>query len=218
MLSSALATRLYAILDITRTEQRGLDPLAVMDAWLDAGVRLVQLRAKTLASGPMLALADALAVRARDAGAVFIVNDRADIARMAGASGVHVGQGDLGPADVRRVVGAAAVVGLSTHTPSQLADAVGAAVDYVAVGPVFATSTKEHPDPVVGLDGVRAAAAVAATAGVPLVAIGGITLSRAPDVIRAGASAVAVVADLLAGDVDARAREFLSALGAARVG
>ena len=93
--------RLYAILDIDTLTARGLDPRVVLDVWLASGVRLVQLRAKTLASGPMLELAEALTTACRQAGALFIVNDRADIARLAGADGVHVGQRDLSPQDVR---------------------------------------------------------------------------------------------------------------------
>jgi thiamine-phosphate pyrophosphorylase len=208
--------RLYAILDIDLLEQRRLDPLRVLDVWLDAGVRLIQLRAKTMASGAMLALAETMAVRARAAGATFVVNDRADIAKLAGADGVHVGQDDLPPADVRRVLlPAPAIVGLSTHDEAQARDACAQPISYLAIGPVFATTSKAQPDPVVGLAGVRMAAALAAPHALPVIAIGGITLERAPSVIAAGASSVAVISDLLADDLAARARAFVDALSRA---
>jgi thiamine-phosphate pyrophosphorylase len=206
--------RLYAILDIDLLEQRRLEPLRVLDVWLDAGVRLIQLRAKIMASGAMLPLAETIAQRARAAGATFVVNDRADVAKLAGADGVHLGQEDLRPADVRRVLlPPPAIVGLSTHNEAQACDACAQPISYLAIGPVFATTSKARPDPVVGLDGVRLAVACAASHALPVVAIGGITLERAPSVIAAGASSVAVISDLLADDLAARARAFLDALG-----
>ncbi len=160
----------------------------------------------------MLELADRLVELCREADAIFIVNDRADIARLSSATGLHVGQDDLSPADARLVVGVDAVVGISTHNTEQVVRAIDEPVDYVAVGPVFATSSKERPDPVVGLDGVRAAHAIVAPRALPVVAIGGITIERARLVIDAGASSVAVISDLIAGDPEARARAFLDAL------
>ncbi len=206
--------RLYAILDIDLLAQRRLEPLHVLDAWLDAGVRLIQLRAKRMASGAMLALAETSVERTRAAGATFIVNDRADIATLASADGVHLGQDDLRPADVRRVLlPPPAIVGLSTHNQEQAREACAQPISYLAIGPVFATTSKARPDPVVGLDGVRMAAACAAPHALSIVAIGGITLERAPSVIAAGASSVAVISDLLTDDLSARARAFLDALG-----
>ena len=191
-------------------------PVALLDAWLGAGIRLTQLRAKTMPSGAMLELADAMAARCRAAGATFIVNDRADIAAMCGADGVHVGQEDISPAAVRRIFGpgAAPIIGLSPHPAAQLDAASREPISYLAFGPVFSTTSKERPDPVVGLDGVRLAAARAREAGLPLVAIGGITLATAPDVIAAGADAVAVISDLLVGAPGVRARAFLESVGA----
>jgi thiamine-phosphate pyrophosphorylase len=203
---------LYAILDADAVVARHLAPLAVLDAWLAAGVRLVQLRSKTMGSGPMVELADECVRRARLAGAAVIVNDRADVARMSGSAGVHVGQADLAPGAARAVVGPSAAVGLSTHSEAQVAAAIGEPIDYIAIGPVYETSTKDQPDQVVGLDGIRRARLLARPAGLPLVGIGGITSDRARAVIHAGASSVAVIADLLAGDPEARAREFLRAL------
>lgn len=208
----SLGSRLYAILDVDRATASGLTPLELAERWLDAGVRLFQLRAKQMASGAMLELAAALEARAVRAGAVFIVNDRADVARLSGASGVHVGQGDLGPADARRVVGPDAIVGVSTHTDAQVRRALTEPASYVAVGPVFSTRSKANPDPVVGVDGVARAAALVRPSGRPLIAIGGIDVIHAPRVIDAGADAVAVIGDLLVGDPAARVREYLGAL------
>ncbi len=185
--------------------------MQVMRAFLSAGVGFVQLRAKTWESGAFLDLACDMTTGAGPA-AMVIVNDRADIAAIAGAAGVHVGQTDLPPAHVRRLVGDGAVVGLSTHSDSQLTAAVAAPVSYLAVGPVFGTETKETGYDAVGLDAVRRAAAIAGRAGIPLVAIGGITLERAPAVIESGADSVAVISDLLIGDPESRARAFISAL------
>jgi thiamine-phosphate pyrophosphorylase len=192
---------------------RQLDARAVFRGWLDAGVRLVQLRAKTLASGPLLALAQELAAESRRADATFVLNDRADLARLAGASGVHVGQTDLSPVDARRVLGPGAIVGLSTHSEAELAAAMEEPVDYVAVGGVFPTSMKSPGHPVVGLDFVRRAAALGAAHGKPIVGIGGITIERAASVLDAGASSIAVITDLLSGDPIVRVREYLAVLG-----
>ena len=145
-----------------------------------------------------------------DAG--VIVNDRADLTVLAGASGVHVGQTDLPPADVRRIVGTEAVVGLSTHTSTQIDDALQQAISYLAIGPVYGTATKATGYEAVGLNAVRDAVQRAAPRRVPVVAIGGMTLASAPGAIEAGADAVAVIGDLLIGDPEARARQYLSAL------
>jgi thiamine-phosphate pyrophosphorylase len=155
----------------------------------------------------------AIEEQARHAGGVVIVNDRADIARLAAAGGVHVGQDDLPPRAVRHLVGADALVGLSTHADAQLVAALVEPVSYVAVGPVFGTVTKETGYAARGLEAVRAARARVASHDLPIVAIGGITLSRAPAVIDAGAQSVAVITDLLStGDPAGRVREFVRAL------
>ena len=206
---------LYAIVDVDVCLAAGLTPEIVAAAYLRAGVSHVQIRAKHLASGAFLELVNAVVPAARGAGATLLVNDRVDVARSAGV-GVHLGQEDLPVAAARRLLGPAAVIGRSTHTAAELAAALAEPVTYVAYGPVFATRTKVNPDPVVGLDGIRAAAAAAAAAGLPLVAIGGITLATARAVTGAGATAVAVIGDLLAeaADPEVRARQFLSALAA----
>lgn len=205
---------LYAIVDLDVCARAGRDPSAVAADLVGAGVRLLQIRAKDHPAAPVLALVEAVLAVARPAGATVIVNDRVDIAGAASA-GVHVGQADLPPAVARRLLGPAAVIGVSTHTPAQLATALTAPVDYVAYGPVFATTTKADPDPVVGLDGLRIAARRAAAAGLPLVAIGGITADTAAQVAAAGAAAVAVIGDLVghAEPPAQRARRFLVALG-----
>lgn len=201
--------RLYAVLDVDLITARGGSPERIAREWVDAGVRLLQLRAKSLSGRPFLQLAERLAAVSRDAGATFIVNDRADVAHLSGAAGVHVGQSDLMPADARRVLGDSALVGLSTHSESQLGDALMHPIDYVAIGPVFLTTSKKSPDSVVGLAGVRAAAGAAAPRGLPVVAIGGITLDRVASVLEAGATSVAVISALLDGEPEERAKAFL---------
>jgi len=203
---------LYAILDYDLVQARRLSVLDVADAWLDAGVRLIQLRAKRLESGPMLALADQLVSRASRSGATIIINDRADVAVLAGAAGVHLGQGDLSPADARQIVGPDRLVGLSTHAADQVKAGCEAPVSYIAIGPVFPTSSKDDPDPVVGLEGVRRAVSIAGVSGLPVVAIGGITLEQAAAVREAGAASLAVISDLLIGSPGARAAAWLAAL------
>jgi thiamine-phosphate pyrophosphorylase len=208
---------LYAILDADVAASRSADAVALLDIWLAHDIRFVQLRAKTLDGGRFLDLARRMAGRLARAGGTLIVNDRADIARLAGAHGVHVGQDDLSPVEVRRIAAREAVVGLSTHTEVQLRDALASPVDYVAVGPIFETRTKgPAASAPVGLDGVRMAAGHARAAGVPLVAIGGITLSTARAVLDAGARSVAVIADLLADDPAARAKAYRDALDLGR--
>ncbi|HXI28376.1 MAG TPA: thiamine phosphate synthase [Vicinamibacterales bacterium] len=204
---------LCAIVDADAAVRAGWRPVDLATAFLDGGARFLQLRAKAMASGPLLETTAAIMALARSYGATLIVNDRADIARLAGAGGVHVGQDDLAPAAVRAIVGPDAIVGLSTHTIEQIDRAVGEPVGYVAIGPVFGTATKVTGYDRVGLDMVRAAAARASARGLPLVAIGGITLETAASVLAAGATSVAVIGDLLAGgDPERRTREFLAAL------
>jgi len=201
---------LYPIIDSDVCRARGLDPVAVARACLAGGARVLQLRCKGLPSGAFLALAEELVLAARPAGAEIIVNDRADIARLSGAAGLHVGQEDLSVDDARAITGPAAIVGLSTHDRRQVDDALAGPATYVAVGPIFGTATKETGYTARGLELVR----YAAGRGKPIVAIGGITLERAALVVEAGASAVAVIGDLLIdGDPEARTRAFVARLG-----
>jgi thiamine-phosphate pyrophosphorylase len=164
-------------------------------------------------SDAFLATASALVQLAHRHRARLIVNDRADIARLAAADGVHVGQDDLRPEQVRTVFGADGVVGLSTHTLEQIDAAVRQPVAYVAIGPVFGTATKDTGYDQIGLAMVAEAARRASAHGLPLVAIGGITLDNAASVLDAGAASVAVISDLLStGDPEARVRAFVDRL------
>lgn len=201
--------RFYAILDAEQARERS--PVVLCEALLGAGVKLIQYRDKKASSREMFDISRELAERVRRAGGIFIVNDRADVARAAGADGVHLGQDDL-PVDLARLVlEAGKVVGFSTHRLEQVAEAEKSSADYIAFGPIYSTQSKDRPDPVVGLEGLRAARRATRK---PLVAIGGITLEKAREVIDAGADSVAVIADLMkAPDIATRAREFLKALG-----
>lgn len=205
--------KLCAICDKEVSAAAGWPLIDLAQAFLDGGARLLQVRAKGAASGWLLDTSLAIVARARAADAIVIVNDRADIARLAGAAGVHLGQDDLGPEAARTIVGRDAVVGRSTHTADELEAALAEPIDYAAVGPVFSTPTKATGREPAGLVGVSRAAASANRRALWLVAIGGITLTLAPDVIRAGADSVAVISDLLAGgDPEARVRAYLAAL------
>ncbi|HEY7288919.1 MAG TPA: thiamine phosphate synthase [Vicinamibacterales bacterium] len=206
--------RLNAIVDVGAAERAGWDPAELARAFLAGGARFLQLRAKSMPSGALLSLARDLTSRARDVGATLIVNDRADIARLAGADGVHLGQDDLPVAAARAILGPAAVIGKSTHTSDQLAVAAAEPIDYLAIGPVFGSSTKDTGYEPVGLEMVRRAASF----GRPLVAIGGITIGNAMSVVEAGAASVAVIGDLLATrDPEARVRAYVKALAGASV-
>jgi thiamine-phosphate pyrophosphorylase len=186
-------------------------PVDLAHAYLDAGVGVIQIRAKNLASGPLLDLCHSVVALAVPSNAMVIVNDRLDLARMSGAAGVHLGQDDLPPLHARRLLGGDAIVGLSTHTVPQVQAALREPVTYVAVGPVFGTRTKDTGYDTVGLDFVAAAARM--SGAVPIVAIGGITLQNARSVIDAGATAVAVISDLLAtSDPRGRVRALVQAL------
>jgi thiamine-phosphate pyrophosphorylase len=186
----------------------GWPPEALARAFLDGGARCIQIRAKSLASNRLLELCDAITAAAQTCGAMVIVNDRPDIALMSGAAGAHVGQDDLPPSAVRRLLGSGAVVGFSTHTNEQIDRAATEPVTYVAIGPVFGTRTKETGYDAVGLAQVSDAAR--RSMGLPVVAIGGITLERAASVWAAGASSVAVITDLLKGGNPAgRVRAYL---------
>ena len=200
--------RFYPIIDTGVCRARGVDPLTLAGSVFAAGARFLQLRAKEEHDRATLDLADAV-VAARLGDAIVIVNDRPDVALMCGASGVHVGQDDLPVADVKRI-GPGLVVGLSTHTADQVDAALETQADYIAVGPVFGTSTKDTGYDAVGLDLVRYAARTGA--GRPIVAIGGITVENAPQVVAAGAAAVAVITDLFAEPVETRIARYLRAL------
>jgi thiamine-phosphate pyrophosphorylase len=179
----------------------------------DAGVRLLQYRNKGASARELLHSSQQIASLLAPRGVSFVVNDRADVAVLAGASGVHVGQEDLGVEQARTLVGEDKWVGISTHNLEQFQSAAATSADYIAVGPVFATSTKANPDPIVGTEFIRQVRALTAR---PIVAIGGITLENAASIIKAGADSVAVISDILrARDPGGRARQYLDLLGAA---
>jgi thiamine-phosphate pyrophosphorylase len=207
---------LHAIVDVDVAAGARWAPIDLARAYLDGGARLLQIRAKHLPSGSFLALCDGLVYAAAPYQALIIVNDRADLAALASAAGVHVGQEDLAPADARRLVGPAAVVGYSTHTVAQIEAAIREPITYVAVGPVFGTTTKDTGYSAAGLGLVSTAARLAGT--IPVVAIGGITLETAPSVLEAGATSVAVIGDLLAeGNPQTRVAAYLQRIERHRV-
>jgi thiamine-phosphate diphosphorylase len=178
-----------------------------------AGVRLLQYRNKRASARELFESSKRLSSLLIPQGVTFVVNDRADVALAADASGVHVGQEDLGAEAARSVVGDGKLLGISAHNLEQFKQAADTSADYVAVGPVFATSTKANPDPVVGIELIRQ---VRSLTNKPIVAIGGITLERAAEVMRAGADCVAVISDiLLAAHPGQRARQYLELLEAA---
>ncbi|MEZ5284089.1 MAG: thiamine phosphate synthase [Vicinamibacterales bacterium] len=204
--------RLYAVVDHEASRRAGCDPLELARAFVAGGARLLQVRAKGLPAADLLAVSEAVVAAGAAHGARTIVNDRADVASLAGAAGVHVGQDDLPASAARGLLGPGALVGVSTHSVQQAREALGQPVSYVAVGPVFGTTTKDTGYAPVGLSLVREVAALAAPLGIPVVAIGGITLESAPEVIRAGAASVCVITDLLRGDPAARVRAYIDTL------
>jgi thiamine-phosphate pyrophosphorylase len=199
--------RLYTILDASQFEDTAA-MLAAAEELRAGGVSLLQYRNKSGDARQILEQGGALKARLGDS-VRLIMNDRADLCLAAGFDGVHVGQEDLSPEGVRKVIGPDLWLGVSTHNPEQLREADTTTADYLAIGPVFATSSKERPDPVVGVEGVRR---VRALTRKPLVAIGGITRANARAVIEAGADAVAVISDL-SREPRKSAEEFLRVLG-----
>jgi thiamine-phosphate pyrophosphorylase len=193
----------YPILDADR-----ISAVPAAEALLEAGARILQFRHKSFFSRSAFQDASRIAELCRSAGALFVVNDRADIAMLLNA-GLHLGQDDLSPADARRILPTPTIIGFSTHNEDQLRAADLEPVDYLAIGPIFATGSKQNPDPVVGLDRLRALRTLTSK---PLVAIGGITRANARSVIDAGADSVAVISDLLL-DPRKSAEEFLRVLG-----
>ncbi|WP_158945278.1 thiamine phosphate synthase [Granulicella sp. S190] len=201
----------YTVIDAGVLAKRGIALSDFARSLRDAGVGLVQYRDKE--SAPQTILRNAETLREIFAGTecLLVLNDRADLAVIAGWDGVHVGQEDLTPEDARRVVGLECWVGVSTHAEEQVRVADLSCADYVAVGPVFATGTKLDAEPVIGLEGVRLARTLTKK---PIVAIGGVTRANARSVIEAGADSVAVISGLVVeGEpVEKLARDFLNGL------
>ncbi len=198
-----LPSRFYAMVDTAG----GHDPVALARILLGAGSRVVQLRLKDTASRDFLAAARAIMALCRERGALLIVNDRADIARLAGADGVHVGQGDLPLEDARAIMGPAAIVGVSTHNVDQARAATAGGADYIGFGAIYSGGLKNVKD-ARGLDGLRA---VRAAVTLPIVAIGGITEATMAEVLAAGADAAAIITDVVrAIDIPAKVRALLA--------
>jgi thiamine-phosphate pyrophosphorylase len=199
--------RLYAILDATLFPEAEL-LFAAAEELVAGGVTLLQYRDKS--GNARQTLEQARELRRRLAGSVkLIMDDRADLCLAAGYDGVHVGQQDLSPAGARKVLGETFLLGVSTHNPDQVKEADKTSADYIAIGPVFSTTSKANPDPMIGLEGVRSARALTRK---PLVAIGGINRANCRSVIEAGADSVAVISDLMR-DPRKSAEDFLRILG-----
>lgn len=186
--------RLPLVYPITDTQISGLSHAEQVALFAEGGASVVQLREKRVVALKFYEEAKAALAIAAKRGVQLIINDRVDIALAVGATGVHLGQDDLPPEAARRLLGDDAVIGYSTHSVPQALEASKLPIDYLAIGPIFATSTKENPDPIIGLDGLRTVRS--AIVGLPLVAIGGITPANAREVLQAGADSVAMISGL----------------------
>jgi thiamine-phosphate pyrophosphorylase len=203
--------KFYPILDTHAAQERGIDPVKAAEQILAGGASIIQFRHKGFLSREALVWLEEIAKLVRATGAMLVINDRADLAKLYRAA-LHLGQDDLLPYAARHMVGPRASIGLSTHNETQLIAAAAEPVDYVALGPIFGTATKENPDPTVGLDELRRLRPLTKR---PLVVIGGITLANATQAIKAGANSVAVIGDLFAenGSLRARVEEWIRLLG-----
>jgi thiamine-phosphate pyrophosphorylase len=208
--------RFYPILDVATAQRHGYTILTVASEILDAGAKILQLRHKEFFSREMFAAIEEIRELCRQADAILVINDRADIARILAENGtrvgVHLGQQDLTPSDVRkapwRAIGHELLIGFSTHNENQLRAAESEPADYLAFGPIFETSSKQNPDPVVGLAELPRLRPLVSK---PVVAIGGITRANALSVLEAGANSVAVIGDLfpIEGRIRDRVEEWL---------
>jgi thiamine-phosphate pyrophosphorylase len=202
-----LLPRFYPILDTETAARRGVDVADAAREILEGGAEILQIRHKGFFSRAVFESMESVAGLCKTFGARFVVNDRADLAALLGAA-VHLGQEDLPPSAIRRIVGPETLVGFSTHNQAQLLAAGGEPADYLALGPIFGTASKQNPDPVVGIEGLRRLRPLTAR---PLVAIGGITRANARDVLAAGADSVAVIGDLFpeSGTLRQRVEEWM---------
>lgn len=193
-MASVLPAGLYGMLDLPSAPPASgassILPRHIYGPLFAAGVGVLQLRMKDAAAALMLAVLDEVRLH-RPPGTLLIVNDRLDVALAGGADGVHLGQDDLPLAAARRLCPPGFVIGVSTHNEAQVAAAVAQGADYIGFGPIFATATKRNPEPTVGVERLRA---VCASTPVPVVAIGGVSLARVPELVAAGARAVAIIA------------------------
>lgn len=182
----------YPVLDTELLTYRGMNAIEAAEAILEGGARMLQFRHKGFFSRDTFETATRVAALCRQANALFVMNDRADIAILLAAA-LHLGQDDLDPADARNIMPRSTIIGLSTHNEEQLRAGDRQAVDYLAIGPIFQTGSKQNPDPVVGADALRTLRALTQK---PLVAIGGITRGNASAIFDAGADSVAIIGDL----------------------
>lgn len=182
----------YPVLDSELLARRGMCPIEAAEAILEGGARILQFRHKAFFSRDVFEQATRMAELCRGAKALFVVNDRVDIAMLLDA-GSHLGQDDLAPTSARAIMPKGSIIGFSTHNEQQLRAANREPVDYLAIGPIFPTASKQNPDPVIGVDQLRHLAVLAEK---PLVAIGGITLAEAPRVLQAGGGSVAIIGGL----------------------
>ena len=203
---------------ITDTRLSGLSHVEQVERLAAGGATFIQLRDKSLSPLEFFQHAKSAVEFARRRSVRIIINDRADIALATKADGVHLGQDDLAPEAARKILGPGAIIGYSTHNLEQARHALSLPVDYLAIGPIFATSSKTDTEPIVGLEILRSVAAIAA--GLPIVAIGGITLGNAPDLISRGASSVAVISALLTPNdsISERTRQLIQTLDGVDVG
>jgi thiamine-phosphate diphosphorylase len=198
---------LYAIIDSTYI--RLTDAGKTAEDMAGSGVKVIQLRAKGMGAKETLDAARAIREKARRRGALFIVNDRVDVALLSEADGVHLGQDDLPVEAARKLLGPSAIVGLSTHNVEEALEAQRRGADYISFGPIFKTRTKGDADAPKGIDGLRRLASRGVT--IPIVAIGGITGETAKEVIDAGASAAAIISDiLLTSDINRKAKAIIA--------
>ncbi len=192
--------RFYPILDTVTLQARNCSALIAAEALFEAGVKILQYRHKEDWTQTHFDEAKELAERCQDLGVLFVLNDRADYARLL-RTALHVGQDDLPPVAARKIIGDE-IMGFSTHNASQLQRATQEPVEYLSLGPIFATRSKLRPDPVVSLDGLRKFRTLTEK---PLVAIGGITLQNARDTLDAKVDSLAVISDILPEDADRKA-------------
>jgi thiamine-phosphate pyrophosphorylase len=204
-----LLPRFYPILDTEIAASRGINSIDAATRILEAGTKILQFRHKGFLSRQIFSDMEQIAALCLQADTWFVMNDRADLARLVGAFALHLGQDDLLPAEARRIVGTEMCIGFSTHNQEQLKAAASEPADYLAFGPIFATASKMNPDPVVGIDGLRR---LRPLTNRPLVAIGGIRRENACGVLDAGADSVAVIGDLFPedGNIRRRVEEWLA--------
>lgn len=202
--------KLPKLYPITDSRLSGLTHAEQVERLSAGGARFIQLREKHLAPRDFYHQAEEALRVARERGASLIINDRVDVALATGADGIHLGQSDLPPLAARAIMGERAVIGFSTHNVEQAIEAARLPVDYIAIGPIYPTTSKENPDPVVGLEGLRRVRR--AIGQMPVVAIGGIGRENIPEVLEAGADAIAVIGLLLArpAGIEERTREILA--------